>query len=217
MRPQRGSRAISTMGEYTQQSPSALASIAAMRALRSISAVSQEQESPSGMGKMVLCPCITSSPKMSGMCNRLSFTARVCAWRILSGPKMPNRPPTRPLRILSSTPRLTTDPVGTPQPGVTKFNWPIFSSSVILARRLATYAFILALLVCAVACNRKDKATIVKNVLRIYCYLLIYFCHVASYRYPVFIDGFYGKVIGLFLIHGLAIIFVAAIHHYTVV
>ncbi len=69
---------------------------------------------------------------MSGMCNLDCLTAISCACLIFSGPYMPNIPPTSPLRMLSSTPLLTTEPVATPPPGVTRFNCPIFSSKVIL-------------------------------------------------------------------------------------
>src|SRR6185312_5363360 len=57
-----------------------------------------------------------------------------------------------PLRILSSTSLLTTEPVTAP-PGVTRFNWPIFSSSVIFFIRLLMKSFIL--LDCAFAVNEQ--------------------------------------------------------------
>src|SRR5204863_494235 len=81
IRPQRGSRAISTIGEYAQFNPSAAASVAAMRALCSIIGISHEQDKPSGMGNIVLCPCITSSPNIKGIFSLELFTAISCALR----------------------------------------------------------------------------------------------------------------------------------------
>src|SRR2546422_7712480 len=53
MRPQRGSRAISTMGANVQWRPAAAASRAATRAAASTASGSHEAASPSGIGKMV--------------------------------------------------------------------------------------------------------------------------------------------------------------------
>ena len=53
IRPQRGSRETSTMGEYVQQIPSALASLAAICADRSITDISQLHDKPRGIGKSV--------------------------------------------------------------------------------------------------------------------------------------------------------------------
>ena len=53
MRPQRASRHISTIGLNVQFTPSALASIAEMRAMRSMAAGFQEHESAIGMGNIV--------------------------------------------------------------------------------------------------------------------------------------------------------------------
>ena len=52
-RPQRGSRLMSTIGLKVHEMPSALASVAAMRADCLMAAISHVQERPRGMGKMV--------------------------------------------------------------------------------------------------------------------------------------------------------------------
>ena len=53
IRPQRGSRAMSTIGAKAQRTPAADASAAAIRADRSTAAGSQLLASPSGIGKIV--------------------------------------------------------------------------------------------------------------------------------------------------------------------
>lgn len=53
IRPQRGSRAMSTMGAKVQRTPAEAASAAAMLAARSAAAGSHAAASPSGTGKMV--------------------------------------------------------------------------------------------------------------------------------------------------------------------
>ena len=69
------------------------------------------------------------------MPNRDCFTAISCAWRTCSGLVTPKRPPTFPAFILPSTSLLTTSPVATPPPGVSRLSCPIFSSNVIKLRR----------------------------------------------------------------------------------
>jgi len=49
-------------------------------------------------------------------------------------------PPTAPFLIFASTSELTTEPVGTLPPGVSKLSCPIFSSRVIFDIRDVTYA-----------------------------------------------------------------------------
>jgi hypothetical protein len=56
MRPQRASRAMSTMGENVQRTPVAELSSAATRAARSTKAGSQVAAIPSGTGNMVRKP-----------------------------------------------------------------------------------------------------------------------------------------------------------------
>ncbi len=53
IRPHRASRAMSTIGANVQWMPAAAASVAPMRADRSIAARSQLAASPSGIGKIV--------------------------------------------------------------------------------------------------------------------------------------------------------------------
>ena len=60
MRPQRGSRAMSTIGEKVHRTPPAAASFAATVAARVDSAGSKVAAWPSGMGKMVRKPWMTS-------------------------------------------------------------------------------------------------------------------------------------------------------------
>ena len=52
-RPQRASWLMSTIGLNVQLMPSALDSVAAMRAERSIASISHVQESPNGIGNTV--------------------------------------------------------------------------------------------------------------------------------------------------------------------
>ncbi|MNE87761.1 hypothetical protein D3C80_1849980 [compost metagenome] len=60
VRPQRGSREMSTVGAKVMSRPSALASSAAMRALFSMASRSQLEARPRPMGKVVRWPWITS-------------------------------------------------------------------------------------------------------------------------------------------------------------
>ena len=73
--PQRGSRAISTIGEKVQFNPSAVASNAAILADFSIIPKSQLADSASGIGKAVLYPWIISEPNNMGICSLDSRTA----------------------------------------------------------------------------------------------------------------------------------------------
>src|ERR1041385_93371 len=61
IRPQRGSRAMSTIGAYVQLMPAAAASWPAARAVASATSGSKAPASPSGIGKIARYPCITSS------------------------------------------------------------------------------------------------------------------------------------------------------------
>ena len=135
--PQRGSRAMSTIGEKVQLSPSAVASTAATLAVCSTKSMFHVQLNPSGMGKMVRWPCITSNPNNSGMPRRVSLIAFCCSLRTATGVKVLNTPPTMPFWILPSTSFDSTGPV-TSKPTVGRFNCPIFSSKVILAMRSDT-------------------------------------------------------------------------------
>ena len=130
------------MGEKAQFNPSAVASAAAIIALCLINAVSQVQLTPIGIGKVVLCPCITSEPKSKGIFNLDSFMEMSCACFTFSAPITPNSPPTFPDLIFPSTSVLTTDPVSIPEPGVIRLSCPIFSSTVIFAIKAVMKAFI---------------------------------------------------------------------------
>jgi hypothetical protein len=132
MRPHRGSRATSTIGAYVQTMPFAAASMAAMRAERSASGGSQLLASPSGMGKMVRNPWITSSAKSSGTCSRDPSMASRCSARVVSAPMTSMSEPTPPCRI--SVVR-----VSPAMPSAESWlSWPSFSSSVIAARSEST-------------------------------------------------------------------------------
>jgi hypothetical protein len=104
---------------------------------------SQVAASPSGIGRMVRYPCITSKPMSSGMCRRVCLTAISCSLRAATGVKVLSTPPTRPFAILASTPSLTTGPV-TVKPTDTRLSWPIFSSGVICCISLLMNCCILA-------------------------------------------------------------------------
>ena len=78
MRPQRGSRATSSIGAKVMASPSAAASTAASRAERLPVAGSKVEASASGIGNMVRWPWTTSKPISSGIPRRDSSTAMRC-------------------------------------------------------------------------------------------------------------------------------------------
>ena len=141
MRPQRGSRAISTIGLNVQLMPSALASCAAICALRSMAFISQLQLNPNGIGNTVSYPCITSIPKIMGIFKRLSSTATFCTAFIFARDLMLNKPPTLPSLIFLPMSELDAWPVTiSPEPG--KFNCPIFSSMVIFFINASMKGFI---------------------------------------------------------------------------
>ena len=102
MRPQRASRAMSTMGENVQRTPVAEASRAAMRAVCSTSDGSQVEASASGTGNVVRNPWITSSPNTSGILRRDFSTA--IRWNLLVSFAVAtlNNAPICPLAIMSS-------------------------------------------------------------------------------------------------------------------
>ena len=141
MRPQRGSRAMSTIGLNVQQMPLALASMAAIRADCSIADMFQVAAKPKGMGKVVSYPWMTSIPNRSGICRRLSSTATRCTSRILSTPFMLNNPPTLPCLILVAMSLLLASPVMM-SPELGKFSCPNFSSNVIFNIKLSINFFI---------------------------------------------------------------------------
>ena len=81
MRPQRGSRAMSSIGEKASITPARVASLAEISTARPTSSGSKEQAQPSGMGNTVWKPWITSWQNSSGMCRRLFSTAICCKCR----------------------------------------------------------------------------------------------------------------------------------------
>jgi len=123
---------MSTMGAKIQSMPDTAASLAAIFAASSNSAGFQVQASASGMGKIVLCPWITSNPTISGIPSRLSSTAVFCR-RLTS--KRSGRlriEPTCPARTRSCTSGVRTDCT----------ICPTFSSRVIWSRSAVTFSSI---------------------------------------------------------------------------
>src|SRR5260370_38711035 len=132
-RPQRGSRAISIIGAKVHRMPSAAASRAACRDACSTSPGSHVAACANGMGKMVLYPWITSRPKSSGMCSRLSIVARRCASARSAGLPAFKNEPHRPARISALMPSV----IGVAIAGDCDI-CPIFSSSVIRTSNAST-------------------------------------------------------------------------------
>jgi hypothetical protein len=121
---------MSTIGAKVHFSPAAAASAAAMWAACSAAAGSQLLASPSGIGKIVRCPWITSKPTSSGIFSRVCSTA--IRWMSLTfrAPNTLKNEPTRPRRIrsrCSSRGRLVS---ASP---VRVWSWPTFSGTVIRA------------------------------------------------------------------------------------
>ncbi len=75
IRPQRGSRAMSTIGANAQWMPTARASRAATACPASMVAGSQEAAMAIGTGRIVRRPWITSKPNKAGMPSRLPSIA----------------------------------------------------------------------------------------------------------------------------------------------
>jgi len=139
MRPQRGSRAMSTIGAYVQLIPNAAASCPAARAVASAASGSNELASPSGIGKIVRYPWITSSPNSSGILSRDSVTAMRWTGVVFSAPMTLKSPPSLPARRSSIC-------CGDARPFAdSKFSWPSFSSRVMRARRESRFCAAAAL------------------------------------------------------------------------
>ena len=98
MRPQRGSRAMSSIGAKAQWMPTARASAALIACAFSTSAGSQDAASAMGTGKMVRNPWMTSKPKRRGIFSRVSVVAMRCRRLISCGSFTNSREPTRPAR-----------------------------------------------------------------------------------------------------------------------
>jgi hypothetical protein len=85
-RPQRGSRATSTIGANVQCTPCAAASAAATRAAPATAAESNVAAWASGTGKTVRQPWMTSNEKRSGILSRDCSTATRCRRRVSATP-----------------------------------------------------------------------------------------------------------------------------------
>ena len=94
--PHLGSRAMSSIGENVHLIPAADASTAAIRAPCSAMAGLNVAAWPSGIGKIVLNPWITSRLTMTGMPRRLLSTAAFCTALISSASTQLSMEPTLP-------------------------------------------------------------------------------------------------------------------------
>ena len=103
IRPQRGSRAMSTIGANVQWMPTARASRAATAWPPSMVSGSQEAAIAIGTGKMVRSPWITSKPNSTGMPRRLPSTASRCSRLVSAGSVRNNNEPAPPCCSFDST------------------------------------------------------------------------------------------------------------------
>ena len=132
---------MSTMGLYSQVSPSEDASTVLMRAARSIDSGFQVAASARGTGKVVRYPWMMSAPNRRGIPRRDSSTAIFCHAMSSSLSWRPNRLPTAPERTFSATPVLCCSPVTAPRGATRQFNCPSFSSRVICDISSSTLVF----------------------------------------------------------------------------
>jgi hypothetical protein len=133
MRPQRGSREMSSIGAKVQFTPAAAASSAATRAPCLTRPGFQLAACPSGNGMTVLKPWMTSRPTSNGMPRRLSSTAMRCNSFTSAGSTWLRTEPMRPSR------RASRSASGAPGPSaLTWFIWPIFSARLIRPSSAAT-------------------------------------------------------------------------------
>src|SRR5271166_2461018 len=103
IRPQRASRAMSTVGANVQLMPAARASRAAIVCPRSTSDGSHVADIASGGGNIVWYPWMTSSPISNGICSRDSSTAILCSRLMSAGSETHSTEPASPLRTSSSS------------------------------------------------------------------------------------------------------------------
>ena len=129
---------MSTIGLTVQFTPWALASTADIRADRSIDSGFHVADSPNGIGKTVLYPCITSIPNSRGIPKRLSVTAACWSSSIFAGDITFSNAPISPLAMRSPVADSVTGPVMAEPSTGTRFSCPIFSSNVISESRLST-------------------------------------------------------------------------------
>ncbi|VXD00821.1 conserved hypothetical protein [Sphingomonas sp. 8AM] len=147
-RPQRASRAMSTIGAKVQSIPDADASTAAARAVRRASSGSKLAASASGTGKTVRSPWMTSAANSSGIFSRERRTASVCIRRAISAPLPLNTPVSSPRRtIFSCASKLDAAPAGLSeiaappaQAAASRLSCPAFSVSVIRGISASTEA-----------------------------------------------------------------------------
>ena len=133
MRPQRGSREMSSIGAKVQLTPAAAASSAATLAPSRTTSGFQVAAWPSGMRITVLKPWMTSRPFNRGMPSRLSSTAMRCRSFTSAGSTWLITAPMRPRRMASRSASSSAGPSAW-----TWFICPIFSSSVMRPSRSAT-------------------------------------------------------------------------------
>ena len=103
IRPQRGSRAMSTIGAKVQWIPTARASRAATDWPCSMVSGSQDAAIAIGTGRIVRSPWMTSKPNSAGMPWRLPSTALRCSRLIAAGSVWKSSDPHPPLASASST------------------------------------------------------------------------------------------------------------------
>src|ERR1035437_5759799 len=139
MRPQRASRAMSSIGPNVQCKPAARASLAATAWARSATEGSHDEAIANGTGKMVRYPWITSRAKSGGFWGGLSSTAIFCSALNFCVSLSHSTDPASPFRMTSSG----SGPGKNGAPAIW-VNCPIFPSMFIPARivstRLATSA-----------------------------------------------------------------------------
>ena len=75
---------MSSMGAKASITPARVASLAEISVARRTRSGSKEQDQPSGIGKMVWKPWMTSWQKISGMPRRLFSTAMRCRRRAMA-------------------------------------------------------------------------------------------------------------------------------------
>ena len=109
----------------------ALASTAEIRAASSIAVIFQVADNPSGIGKMVLYPWMTSIPKISGIRFGLLSNANCWVSRIFAAPSRFRIAPISLRLIRSPVFESTAGPEMIEPSGGMRFVWPIFSSMVI--------------------------------------------------------------------------------------
>src|SRR5258706_5755642 len=137
--PQRGSRAMSTIGVKVQCRPTLRASAAAIEALSSTMAGSQLAACPSGIGNSVLYPWMTSKPSKTGIFRRDCNAAR-CNSLVNLAPRTFSVEPSKPLRASSICSGLA---FPWESPG-SCCSCPSFSASVIRAIRTVIFCSIAA-------------------------------------------------------------------------